>query len=73
MPILMYRISTVYVPYINRISTVVDSGRVAELREMEAPTRKREKSYKSYLQRVCHLYFDVLRNKLPPLLALLVR
>ena len=29
MPILMYRVSTVYVPYINRISTVVDSGRVA--------------------------------------------
>ena len=26
----MYRVSTVYVPYINRISTVVDSGRVAE-------------------------------------------
>ena len=30
MPILMYRVSTVYVPYINRISTVVDSERVAE-------------------------------------------
>ena len=30
MPILMYRVSTVYVPYINRISTVVYSGGVAE-------------------------------------------
>ena len=28
--ILMYRVSTVYVPYINRISTVVDSELVAE-------------------------------------------
>jgi|GEM_PF-5692549 len=27
--ILMYRISTVYVPYINRISTVVDSGKIS--------------------------------------------
>ena len=26
----IYRVCTVYVPYINRISTVVDSGRAAE-------------------------------------------
>ena len=29
-PIRIYRVSTVYLPYINRISTVVDSGRAAE-------------------------------------------
>ena len=34
MPIPMYRISTVYVPYINRISTVVDSEGVAEGKEI---------------------------------------
>ena len=28
--ILMYRVSTVYVPYINRISTVIISGLIAE-------------------------------------------
>lgn len=28
--ILIYRLSTVYVPYINRISTVVDSELIAE-------------------------------------------
>ena len=28
-PILIYRLSTVYVPCINRISTVADSGRIA--------------------------------------------
>ena len=28
-PILIYSLSTVYVPYINRISTVVDSGYIA--------------------------------------------
>ena len=29
-PILIYRLSTVYVPYINRISTVIDSELIAE-------------------------------------------
>ena len=29
-PIRIYRISTVYQPYINRISTVVDSGEIGE-------------------------------------------
>ena len=28
-PILIYRLSTVYVPCINRISTVADGGRIA--------------------------------------------
>ena len=41
----IYRISTVYQPYINRISTVVDSGGIGFFdklveRYIESPTRK---------------------------------
>ena len=30
MPILIYRVSIVYLPYIYRVSTVIDSGEIAE-------------------------------------------
>ena len=48
-PILILRLSTVYLPCINRISTVVISGRMGFFdklveRNIEFPTRKREKS-----------------------------
>ena len=48
-PILIYRLSTVYVPCIYRISTVVNSGGIGFFdklveRNIESPTRKREKS-----------------------------
>ena len=48
-PILILRISTVYLPCINRISTVINSGRMGFFdklveRNIEFPTRKREKS-----------------------------